>query len=299
MLMIIDHERLHGAAWAEYHTARKRLDQVARDLHRHEEIDVPAYDSWLYQTFPVLVTTLRELGAEVAAKSHKIRSVQFHAAYSGRSLKRLWREQKEQEANPEAAESRKSSRSREEDHDEAAEDSRRREADLDDFERAAGPAPSADARAIYRRLVQHLHPDRGGNWTPQRQHLWHEVQEAWRAADADWLARLEVEWETANEVLGPTSTLSRLRRAIDELRAARRDAEHKLREYRESPAWRFTRNEKNRAALHRRTEGHFEHDIRLLQRQLAHLNATIAAWEEDWTRADTRLKPRRRPHVRR
>ena len=113
-------------------------------------------------------------------------------------------------------------------------------------------------------------------------------------ADTDWLSRLEIEWETANEVIGPTSPLSRLRLAIEELHAARRDAERKLRDYRLSPQWRFTRNEKNRAQLHRRIEMNFAHDIEFLQRQLDHLNRTIAAWEDDWTRGDSPRKPRHR-----
>ena len=58
-LMVIDHERLQSAAWGEFHTARKQLDKATRDLHRHEEVDVPAYNQWLHRTFPLLVTSLR------------------------------------------------------------------------------------------------------------------------------------------------------------------------------------------------------------------------------------------------
>lgn len=288
-LMVIDHERLQSAAWAEFHTAHKQLDKATRDLHRHEEIDRPAYDQWLHRTFPVLVTTLRELHEEVATKTLKVEQVLARAALSGGSLKRLWRQQKEREANPELFQERPDS-----DGDEEESSGRRHEAHPEDFEHAPGPAPSPGAKEIYRRLVQRLHPDRGGKWTAAREHLWHEVQRAWTAGDADWLARLEVDWETANEVVGPKSPLSRLRRAIEELQAARRDTERKLREYRRAPPWRFTRNEKNLEALHRRTEANFLHDLRLLKRQLDHLNSTIAAWEEDWTRADSRPRSRYR-----
>jgi hypothetical protein len=288
-LMVIDHERLQSAAWAEFHTARKRLDKAARDLHRHEEEDVPAYDQWLHRTFPILVTQLRELHEEVATKTRKVGEVLARAALSGGSLKRLWRQQKERETNPEKFEASSS-----EEEDEEFSDRRRHEAHPEDFEHTPGPAPSPGAKEIYRRLVQRLHPDRGGIWTAAREHLWHEVQRAWAAGDADWLARLEVDWETANELVDSKSPLSRLRRAIEELHAARRDTERRLREYRAAPPWRFTRNEKNRAALHRRTETNFLHDLRLLQRQLLHLNATIASWEEDWTRADSRPRSRYR-----
>ena len=286
--MVIDHERLQSAAWAEYHTARKRLEKVARDLHRHEEIDVPAYEVWLHRTFPLLISTLRDLHADVAAKGQKVRAVQARAAYSGGSLKRLWRQQKEREANPEAFEHRRTSEKEGEDRGTG----RRYEAEPEDFARAPGPMPTRGARAIYRRLVQRLHPDRGGLWTPARQRLWHEVQQAWNAADTDWLSRLESEWETANDVIGPTSALSRLRRAIEELQAARRDAERKLAAYRLAPQWRFSRNERNRPLLHERTESAFLHDIAFLRRQLDHLNRTIAAWEEDWTRPGHGRKPR-------
>jgi hypothetical protein len=287
--MVIDHERLQSAAWAEFHTARKRLDKTTRDLHRHEEIDIPEYETWLHRTFPLFVTKLRELHAEVSAKALKVRAVQAQALYSGGSLKRLWRQQKERDANPEPVREAGESSA-----DDRAGGSRRYEAHPDDFERSTKPTPTAGAREIYRRLVQRLHPDRGGEWTATRERLWHEVQEAWNSANTDWLSRLEIEWETAHEVIGPTSPLSRLRAAIEELHAARRDAERKLREYRQSPQWRFTRNEKNRADLHWRTESNFAHDIQFLQRQLDHLNRTIAAWEEDWTRSDTIRKQRHR-----
>lgn len=288
-LMVIDHERLQSAAWAEFHTARKRLEKATRDLHRHEEIDMPAHESWLHRTFPLLVTELRELGAAVAAKKRKIQAVHWLSARTGRSIKRLWHEQKEREANPEAF------ADEDEFEEEDEEPKRDGEARREDFEPDHPPRPGADAppaaRDIYRRLVQRLHPDRGGDWTDAREHLWHEVQQAWTAGDVDWLSRLESEWETANEVLGAASPLSSLRRGIEELHAARRDTERKLSEYRGSPQWRFTLTEKKRDALYRRTTEIFEHDLGFLRRQLTHINTTIAAWEEDWTRPDSRPKP--------
>jgi hypothetical protein len=280
-LVVIDNRPLQRAAWAEFHTARKSLDKATRDLHRHEEVDQPAYDQWLHRTFPTFVTKMRELMTEVSTKSREIQMVIAMGELTGRSLKKLWRERKEWEQNEDddasteddASESQENKNARRSTHSRA----------YDDFEpmhSAAAKAPaSADAKEIYRRLVQRLHPDRGGPWTAARKRLWHEVQQAWAVGDADWLARLELEWETANDVLSPTSPLSRLRRAIEELHGARRDIERKLRAYRGSPPWRFTLSEKKRAALHRRTAENFEHDIAVLQRELDYLNATIAAWE--------------------
>lgn len=292
-MLIIDHERLQNAAWAELHTVRKQLEKATRDLHRHEEVDVPAYEAWLSRIFPLQVTALRELNEEIVTKTRQIRIVQAIAAHTGRSLKRLWREQKERAANPEAFRA-KPRPEEEAEAEEGPEGERRKEARPEDFEALPPPKRSATAREIYRRLVQHLHPDRGGAWTPARQHLWHEVQQAWASGDADWLARLESEWETAHATVGPKSPLSRLRAAIEELHAARRDIEHKLAEYRTSLSWRFTLTPSKRDDLERRVEREFVHEVKMLQRQLEYLNRTIAAWEDDWTRADTRLQSRPR-----
>ena len=292
-LLVIDHERLQGAAWAEFLTARRGLDRVARELHRHEEIDLPAFNAWLHRSYPIEVTSLRELRAEVTAKAGRIRIVQVIAARTGGSLKRVWREQQKFPVDPNEFR-RKFRAAREPDGDEEPEASaRRHDARLEDFAAAQKPSRTVAARDIYRRLVQRLHPDRGGGWSAPRQRLWHEVQQAWAADDGDWLARLEVEWETAHEVLGPRSPLSRLRSALEEIHAAWRDTEAKLHEYRPSLPWRFTVSAAKRVALARRVEADFTRNFRLLRRQLSHLDATIAAWEEDWTRADSRPSPKR------
>ena len=289
-LLVIDHARLQGAAWAEFHAARKRLDRTAGELHRHEEIDGPAYTAWLHRTFPLQVTALRELRDDVEAKVRQMRIAQTIASRTGASLKRVWREQKKAAASAgEDPEESHATGEGEEEFDER----RRTEARREDF--TAAPTRTVGARDIYRRLVQHLHPDRGGPWTASRQRLWHEVQQAWAAGDGDWLARLEVEWDTAHEAVGPNSPLSRLRTAIEELHAARRDLEAKLGVYRAAPPWRFSKNEAKRAALEVRVEADLVREFKALRRQLHHLDTTIAAWEEDWTRADTKVRSSRGP----
>ena len=313
-LVLIDDAPLKSRAWAELHGVRKRQEKAARDLHRHEQVDQPAYDAWLHRTFPTLLTRLRELHQEVFTKGQRVQNVQAISAMTGRSPRKIWHEQKEAEANPPPPDA---------DEDEGESGGRKRRRDetdredpfdadddfFDDEPRAGrrgrgqwddafdaksashgGKRPGVEARDVYRRLVQRLHPDRGGEWTAARQRLWHEVQQAWAAGDADWLTRLEVEWEAAHDVLSPNSPLSRLRCAIEELHAARRDLERKLRAYRDSPPWRFSLTEKKRDALHRRTEQNFQHDIGFLQRQLEHLNALIASWEEP-----PRIRRRPRP----
>ncbi|MDP3070687.1 MAG: hypothetical protein Q8N18_10380 [Opitutaceae bacterium] len=297
-LVLIDDTPLKSAAWAELHAARKRQEKAARDLHRHEQIDRPAYEEWLHRTFPTLLTRLRELHHEVFTKAQRVRWVQEMAALTGRSARKLWRELKDHEANPAPDESGANTPPDDffgDDADDFFDDeepsSRRssRVPEDDDFEprRPAAPRPSVEARDVYRRLVQRLHPDRGGTWTAARQRLWHEVQQAWAVGDVDWLTRLEVEWEAAHDVLHVASPLSRLRAAIAEFQAARRDTERKLRAYRESPPWRFTLTAKKRDQVHQRTELNFRHDTAVMERQLDHLDALIAKWEQ--SPADRRL----------
>lgn len=322
MLLLIDNRPLQRAAWAEFHAARKRLEKASGELHRHEEVDMPAYESWLHRTFPTMITKLRQLGEEVFLKGQQVHSVQAMNYLTGRSLKKLWRDLKDREAHPEAYKDDPSEKEGmdqdfvDDDENDPWEtlfgengDGRAKQADTsqkskqstsqrDEAETAsrasAGPAAQA-AKDVYRRLVQRLHPDRGGEWTPARQRLWHQVQQAWATGDVDWLIRLEVEWETANDLLGPSSPLSRLRIAIDELHAARRDIERKLRDYRGSFSWRFTLSEKNRHLLHRRTEENFRHDLRYLQSQLDYLNATIAAWERPRSSRKTKSSREKSP----
>src|SRR5690349_109432 len=71
-LIVIDNRPLQREAWAEFHSARKRVEKVTRDLHRHEQTDQPAYDAWLYHTFPTVISELRRLHEEVFNKSQQV-----------------------------------------------------------------------------------------------------------------------------------------------------------------------------------------------------------------------------------
>ena len=299
-LVLIDQAPLQQEVWSALRISRRRLEKLSQLLQRHQEVDFPSYESWLYSTFPQQMTALRDLRAEVSGTARKIKWVQHRAAIYGGSLKRLWRDQKTREANPPSSPPPPTDPDSAPDaaEPEAEEpSSRRTEARWEDFQSlrgVQGPPPSQAARDIYRRLVQYLHPDRGGEWTHSREHLWHEVQQAWAAGDADWLARLEVSWETAHELLSPTAPLSRLKKGLEETEAALRDAERALDLAKASPAWKFTAGEDTREQLIVRVDRELGTERQRLQRQLNDLHATIASWEDDWTRADVRPAPRRR-----
>lgn len=307
-LLVIDNRPLRNAAWAEFHRIRKQSERANADLQRHEQVDQPAFREWMHRTFPVEITELRRLHEEVELKAQQVRNVEWVSDITGRSAKQVWRELKKKEsAQPTEPES-----DPESDPSDAAdpfaqffdemfgqektdpagdrEGSGQRKTDNRDPWPDTSPRPheSSLCREIYRRLVQRLHPDRGGDWTPERERLWHEVQTAWAARDGDWLARLEINWETANDILRLDSPIGRIRQAIVELHAGRRDAERKLRAYRKSTEWRFTLNAHLRSHLQKRTLTGLHHDLRIIQEHLRYLNSRIDAWEKHPSRKSRR-----------
>lgn len=302
-LVLLDDRPLKRAAWEELHAARKRQEKAARDLHRHEQVDRPAFDRWLHSTFATLTTKLRECSLEAATKTQQINSVMDESMYTGRLPHRIWQDRQEKAANPAAAaeaEEKKRASAKQgarrhpfesqdefpnEDEDPADDYRSQWEKLLDSpLFKPAAPAPTTSMRDVYRRLVQRLHPDRGGEWTATRQRLWHEVQQAWSREDADWLTRLEVEWEAANDVMTLQSPLSRLRLAVTGFDAARRDTERKLRLYRREPAWRFTLNEKKRGSLASQTLAQLNYDLVLIEAHLLALKQMIDSWEKKISR---------------
>ncbi len=307
---MIDNAPLQTAAWAELRAARRRLEKATRDLHRHEQIDEPKFHAWIGTAFAELITAVRELSLQAAAKARLVDAVRREAYASGRTPRAVWRawQRGEHETPPAPARPGPEEPVDEDDdtpdHDRSeseifeevfaafcarngldpddpvAQRMRAQAARMSGIDPGPPPAPPVDheARAIYRRLAQRLHPDRGGEWTPRRARLWHEVQAAWQARDGDMLARLEAEWEIAADTLGPKSAVGRLLAALAELHAARRDAERKVRAYRATPEWRFSLappDVRRQRALRRSLEEQRD----FLRGELAQIEAVVARWE--------------------
>jgi len=320
LLLVIDNRPLQADAWAELQRARRQLEKATRDLHRHEEKDEPAFRAWISTAFPTLVSAIREIARQVEAKRQIIDAVERESYFGGRSPGAIWREwqksggipperpAEEEEENEPRARSKGPANGPDaifdedmkqffadhgiEDDDPFADAFREITEDL--FGTGVMRAKSAetneaDARAIYRRLVQHLHPDRGGKWTPARARAWEQVQAAWAARDADWLARLEAEWEAGTDLLGPTSAIGRLRAALIAISAAHRDVERHLRSYRKNEAWRFSLRAPS-AKLKQQLERQLRYDETMLRRELAAMESTLARW----SKARVRRPQRRR-----
>lgn len=322
-LLVIDNAPLHAAAWAELVRARKRLEKATRDIHRHEETDQPAFRAWLARTFPTLLSAVRELAQQLDAKGRIVAAIERESYFTGRSAARIWREWQQNGGQPPPPPPGRSGRAdpradspwgdADEPPDietvldeemkrlfgeEASDENNPFARDFRDLARGLFGLPAdrrtlePDAREIYRRLVLHLHPDRGGEWTPVRARLWQEVQSAWAERDAGWLARLETEWEAATNLLSPSSPVSRLRAAVAELDLARRDAEKRVRQYRKDQEWRFSLRPAS-PILQVKVQEQLQHDERLLRAQLAEIERTIARWEN--AAAQRRSSRKRRP----
>jgi len=315
-LMVVDNVPLKSAAWARLELARKRLTKATADLHRHEKEDEPAYRSWMFATCPALLSEIRDLNAQCEGKSALIADVEAQARRQGRPAAVIWQACKAQLTSVGKEGFQAEASEDDENEDDGDEEEAAKQATdemIEEFLRDAGidplspeaemmrdlgqaffhppgaREPSRDAKEIYRRLVQRLHPDRGGPWSSEREALWHEVQRAWDAQDADWLARLEAELEIAAETLTPESDLGRLAEALRQIEAARRDTERKLRRYRKSPAWRFT--------LESRRPGEVEALVSTLRTErdqlklhLDNLNAVFARWEKPLGQARAKQK---------
>jgi hypothetical protein len=307
-LITIDEGPLKNAAWEVLRAARKRLTKATEELHRHEEKDEPAHRAWMLASCPTLISEIRELTMLYQSKRALIDEIESQAWRQHRSAAAVWQAYKKNGGFVDATTWDEETSEEEKDSGNLADDIinemlRDQGIDLSSKEadelrtlgrerlgRSVKENSEPDtAKEIYRRIVQRLHPDRGGDWTPKRESLWHEVQRAWEARDADWLARLEAELEIAQETLTGNSPLSRLYAALKETEAARRDAERKVRYYKKSPAWRFTlkRHGREEVAVLASQLRRERDDLRAA---LAAAEATFAQWERPLGQARAKQK---------
>lgn len=300
-LLVVDNAPFQERAWQRLQAARIRLTKATADLHRHEQKDEPAYRSWMFATCPALLSEIRDLVTQCQAKATLVANVESLSRRHGKPPAVIWQMYKGQIPSGELLSDEEEENDEDwlakgADHDEEVDqlvDDFLREEGIDplspeaemmrdftrEFARHDLPGEHEEAKEIYRRLVQQLHPDRGGEWTARREALWHEVQRAWNVRDADWLSRLEAELEIVTETLSVQSALGRLYTAMREIEAARRDTERKLRQYRKTPAWRFTLKAREPAEVNRLSSSLREERNQLLSR-LANLDAIFARWEK-------------------
>lgn len=138
-------------------------------------------------------------------------------------------------------------------------------------------APTASVRNMYRLLVRRLHPDRRADGDAGACALWHEVQEAHGARDAQRLETLVALSELEAGDLGPRTSLAQLRAAWAELRKGWRALRQSLRAAGQDHAWDFARRGAD-AALRQRVERDLARDLAKQTATLDYLTRTIASW---------------------
>lgn len=331
-MLVLDTHRLREKALKDCAKAAKAFEKDDRALKEFEQGDTPAFERWRHQRLGPLLAEFRQLDQELmqaeALYEVALRESWVQDLPPWKALQQWRKDQERRRNNPEpepppddTLDDFPSDVPGEDDPDfdeqmrEFIRNSplgRMAEAlgiDLDDLPlgpppgggfhagaRAATPPhrakPDASLRDLYRQLCRLLHPDAGGEMTPERRELWQQVQDAYEARDAarldTLLARLEqaegieVRPRTVAEILGMKHHYERARQQLRAL----------LRRARQDPAWGFLqRDEKSRAQLEHKTRGELATEIAGIKRQLEEIRRTIEPPPAGSARRRTR-KPR-------
>jgi hypothetical protein len=150
--------------------------------------------------------------------------------------------------------------------------------------KAARPeaAHAARIKELYRALVRRLHPDQGGDITPERIRLWHEVQTAYRCGDLARLEFLHARSGQAEELGSPSTPVSRFKALTDLFRKSLNLLKRDLRQAKADPAWAFS------------TLSGRERD-RVLSSSVTAMRADVESVKESIRRLEARLEALRQP----
>ena len=150
---------------------------------------------------------------------------------------------------------------------------------MDEEEEQREEALAVDARVktLYRKLVRRLHPDHRNDRETAVSNLWHEVQEAYAAAD---VARMEILLALSDiqaNVLGDQTTLAQMTSVRSELQRSLRALEKSVAEAEDEEAWNFARAGPSED-LRVRVERQLKHELAGRMDRLDLLTAAIAEW---------------------
>jgi hypothetical protein len=150
---------------------------------------------------------------------------------------------------------------------------------VNEEEQAQEEASTVDARvkSLYRKLVRRLHPDHRSDGDAAVSSLWHEVQEAYAAAD---VARMEILLALSDiqaDALGEQTTLAQMRNLRSELERSLSALEKSVEEAEGEECWNFARSGPSED-LRVRVERQLKHELAGRMDRLDLLTATIADW---------------------
>ncbi|MBM4251541.1 MAG: hypothetical protein FJ146_06185 [Deltaproteobacteria bacterium] len=261
---------------AKYQARRRALASSHAKLHAFETIDIPEFHSWFESELAGPLGMMRLLQRELDQLERQLAEIETYAAYAGVSLRaacktiqaaqdsgdidRLWGDTTWSE--PQGM-----------DHEIP---------ETEPHPQDSKPRRESELRDVYKQLVRLLHPD----LHPERPHpqLWHEVQRAYAARDAEALERIRATILKAAKhdpdlTALPISEIMSLRRGVEK---KLRQARQRLRAAKDHPAWNFRRYKKNpvrRRALRCSLSAAISMDVESMQARVRALKLTLKRLE--------------------
>ena len=141
----------------------------------------------------------------------------------------------------------------------------------------AATLPDLRVKELYRILVRRLHPDLRADASAVVSELWHEVQEAYAAADVAHMEILLALIDIESNNTGAQASIGQMRAVLAELERALRALEKSVAEAEGEDAWNFAQSGPN-PDLRSRVERQLKSDLAARTMCLDVLTKTIAAW---------------------
>jgi hypothetical protein len=143
-------------------------------------------------------------------------------------------------------------------------------------EEAAAPEDPR-VKELYRILVRRLHPDLRADASAAVSELWHEVQEAYAAADVAHMEILLALIDIESNNTGAQTSIGQMRAVLTELERALRALEKSVSEAEGEDAWNFAQSGPN-SDLRLRVQRQLKSDLAARTIRLEVLTKTIEAW---------------------
>jgi hypothetical protein len=147
----------------------------------------------------------------------------------------------------------------------------------EDPEEEAASLLDLRVKELYRILVRRLHPDLRADASAAVSELWHEVQEAYAAADVAHMEILLALIDIESNNTGAQTSIGQMRAVLTELERALRALEKSVTEAEGEDAWNFAQSGPN-SDLRLRVQRQLKSDLAARTMCLDVLTRTIAAW---------------------
>ena len=305
-IVLVDSTRLRQEIKKEYDEVVRELSKARQELDHFHQHDVPKFSRWVSTQFGALLTEIRETSHKLHENQVLLFEIEREVMYSGIShlgaYERIMQRRKRRQDGAKTAE-----------NGEYAEEEREPEFDFGsseqdfrsqgDFENPETAKQSrhdslpenalARLKELYRAVVRRLHPDTQKETTPQKIEWWHQAQAAYEAGDAAQLEVILSLCEIQEAGSSERTSLSVLKRIIEQFRSSLRQIQHQTTRYRRDPAWKFSQRqefEKLKSEIGRK----LKQDLRTMQEELRWIEQQLAIWSRQAEQLSRPIYYRRR-----